>query len=56
MDLTGRIKSAVQDGHYVVGVHARQRLAERNVRLWQVAAGLVEGRVTEVRAESKPTH
>ena len=54
MDLVELIKSAVRDGRFVVSVHARQRLAERNVRLWQIESALDEAKVIEDRPDDDP--
>jgi hypothetical protein len=54
MDLVELIKQAVREGHFLVSVHARQRLAERKVLLWQVETGLETGAVAEVRPDDEP--
>jgi hypothetical protein len=54
MDLVELIRTAVRDGRFLVSVHARQRLAERRVRLWQVEAGLETGIIQEVRPDDEP--
>lgn len=38
-----RIREAVRDGRYVIGVHAGNQLDERGILDWQVVAGLAEG-------------
>ena len=54
MDLVETIKLAVREGRFLVSVHARERLAERRVRLWQVEAGLETAAVEEVRPDEEP--
>jgi hypothetical protein len=54
MDLVELIKQAVREGDFLVSVHARERLAERRVRLWQVEAGLKSAGVEEVRPDDEP--
>ena len=54
MELVEQIRDAVRDGRFLVSVHARQRLAERRVRLWQVEAGLETGAIEEVRPDDEP--
>jgi uncharacterized protein DUF4258 len=54
MDLVELIKEAVKDGRFLVSVHARQRLAERRVRLWQIEAGLDSARIEEIRPDDEP--
>lgn len=54
MDLVAAIKKAVSDGNFLVSVHARQRLAERKVRLWQVEAGLEAGAIQAIRPDDEP--
>jgi hypothetical protein len=54
MDLIDQIKTAVSEDRYVVSVHARQRLAERKVKLWQIETGLETASIEEVRPDSVP--
>jgi hypothetical protein len=54
MDLVDSIKQAVSEGRFVVSVHARERLAERRVRLWQVEAGLETAVIAEIRPDDEP--
>ncbi|HUY91668.1 MAG TPA: DUF4258 domain-containing protein [Pirellulales bacterium] len=54
MNLVELIKLAVRDGQFVVSVHARQRLAERNVRLWQIESALDEAKIIEDRPDDEP--
>jgi hypothetical protein len=51
MDLVDAIKQAVREGRFLVSVHARQRLAERRIRLWQVEAGLETAVISEIRPD-----
>jgi len=54
VNLVELIKLAVRDGQFVVSVHARQRLAERNVRLWQIESALDEAKIIEDRPDDEP--
>ena len=54
MDLVDEIKQAVRDGRFLVSVHARERLAERRVRLWQVESGLESAAIVEIRPDDEP--
>ena len=54
MDLTESIKDAVRDGRFLVSVHARQRMAERGLRLWHMEEGLTDATIVEVRPDSEP--
>jgi hypothetical protein len=54
MDLVETIRQAVRDGQFLVSVHARERLAERRVRLWQVEAGLDTAAIEEIRPDDEP--
>lgn len=53
MELIDQIRSAVQEGRFVVGVTARMQMEDRKVALWQIETGLVDGNIVEV-PESKP--
>lgn len=39
------VRDLVNEGRYVVGKHAAERLEERGILEWQAVAGLVEGGV-----------
>jgi hypothetical protein len=54
MDLVETITAAVRESRYLVSVHARERLAERGVRLWQVEAGLDVSTIEEIRPDDEP--
>ena len=54
MDLVGEIRRAVLAGQFLVSRHARQRLAARKIRLWQIEAGVTEGKVLRVDEDSEP--
>ncbi len=49
-----RIREAVDDERYVIGVHAAQRLRERRIPQWQAVAGLADGVLITERPRSKP--
>ena len=50
-DLFERIRRAVLDGRYVIGVHAGNQLDERGIPDWQVVAGMADARLLRNRAE-----
>lgn len=54
MDLIQQIKTAVLRGDFIISAHARQRMSERSVRLWQIETGLDDADVIEVRLKSRP--
>jgi hypothetical protein len=54
MDLAEAITTAVAEGRFLVSVHARQRLAQRKIALWQIEAGLEESTILEIRPDSEP--
>jgi hypothetical protein len=52
--LVGQIRYAVRQGEFLVSAHARLRLSERKIALWQVEAGLERGKIIEVRPDDEP--
>jgi hypothetical protein len=54
MDLTDLIQSALRDGRFVVSDHARGRLRQRRIALWQVEAGVDDWIVLEERLQDLP--
>jgi hypothetical protein len=52
--LESDIAQAVRTDRWAVSVHARQRLHERDVELWQVIDGFADGQTVSVRADDKP--
>ncbi len=54
MDLTERITLAVAEGRFAVSRHARGRLRQRRIELWQVEAGVADWQVLEVRPADLP--
>lgn len=52
--LADRIMDAVANDRYVLSVHAVERLRERRVPEWQVAAGLAQGRLLSERPNDRP--
>ena len=53
-ELFARIRRAVSNDTYLVGLHAADRLAEHGIPLWQVVAGLAEGQLLRERPREKP--
>ncbi len=54
MDLLQTIRVAVGEGRFLVTRHARQRLAERGLRLWQIEVGLQKGRLISIDVDAEP--
>ena len=52
--LVEQIRKAVRQGEYLVGAHARLRLRERRIALWQVESGLEGATIMEVRPDDEP--
>jgi len=52
--LFDRIREAVDDGRYVVGDHAADRLDERGIAEWQVVVGLHDGTLLRERRRDRP--
>ncbi len=53
-ELFHRIRAAVAEGRYLVGVHAGNQLDERGIPDWQVVAGLPEGVLLCERPSDRP--
>ena len=53
-DLHKRICSLVEEGRYVIGLHASERLEERGIMEWQAVVGLDEGKLLVERPRAKP--
>ena len=53
-ELFERIREAVAQGRYVVGVHAGNQLDERGILDWQVAHGIAEGIFLRERPSAQP--
>lgn len=49
-----RVKLAIGTGEYVLSVHAAERLRERRIMEWQVAAGVDAARLLEDRPDDTP--
>jgi hypothetical protein len=54
MDLVACIGLAVAEGRFAVSRHARGRLRQRRIELWQVEAGVADWKVLEVRPTDLP--
>jgi hypothetical protein len=52
--LRERIENAVLLDRLYVSFHARQRLRQRAVTLWQITSGLPEGKLLAERTDAKP--
>lgn len=53
-ELFDKIRAAVLADHFVVGTHADDRLRERRIEEWHIAAGIAEGRLMSERHDTKP--
>jgi hypothetical protein len=47
-------RTHVDNGRYVVGLHASERLEERGILEWQAAAGLADGKLLIERPRDEP--
>jgi hypothetical protein len=52
--LFDRIRSLRDEGKYVVGKHAAERLEERGILEWQAVAGLEDGILIAERPDATP--
>ena len=52
--LWDQIRSAIDDGRWVIGQHANERLRERGVTAWQVIEGAAQGILLVERPKAKP--
>ena len=52
--LFDKIRKLVEEERYVVGEHASERLEERGIMEWQVAAGLDDGELIAERPKATP--
>lgn len=48
------LRELVQQGNYVVGRHASERLEERGILEWQAVAGLEDGPLIAKRPDASP--
>lgn len=48
------VQQLVAEDRYVVGLHASERLEERNIMEWQVVAGLAKGELIVERTDATP--
>ena len=53
-ELFNRIRVAVAPDRVTIGDHADDRLRERRIPVWQVLAGLDEGKLLRERPNAKP--
>ena len=53
-ELFDRIRAAVQEDRYLVGLHAGNQLDDRGIPDWQVVAGLAEGKLILERPSDRP--
>jgi len=54
MDVWTRVRRALEEGRYLVGVHAAIRLRQRRIEVWQVVAGTLAGRLLVERPRARP--
>jgi hypothetical protein len=52
--LFDRIRELVDEGNYLVGKHAAERLEERGILEWQAIAGLEDGQLIVERPGATP--
>jgi hypothetical protein len=48
------IRTAVREERYVIGYHANQRLRQREIPVWQILAGLPDGKLLAERPSASP--
>jgi hypothetical protein len=53
-ELFQTIRQLVENGNYVIGQHAAERLEERGIMEWQAAAGLDAGKLLAERPRATP--
>lgn len=49
-----RIRQAVAEERYVIGIHADERLRERRIPAWQITGGLADAKLILERPKDKP--
>jgi hypothetical protein len=54
MHLLADIRRAVRDERFVVSDHADERLRERKIELWQIIAGVDNGKLLRERLDARP--
>ena len=52
--LFSTIRRLVEEGRYIVGDHASERLEERGIMEWQVVAEIATGKVVAERPRARP--
>ncbi len=52
--LFDQIRSAIEDGRYLVSLHADERCEERGVTAWQLVAAFEDARLVRERPASQP--
>ena len=52
--LFGAIRQLIADEKYIIGEHASERLEERGIMEWQVAAGMENGELILERPDAAP--
>jgi hypothetical protein len=53
-ELFDRIRQAVEADRYVVGLHAHERIRERQMKAWHIIGGLADGRLLAERPDAQP--
>lgn len=53
-ELFEKIRAAVEEDRYLIGLHAANRLEERGILDWQAVAGLSEGNLIVERPHDRP--
>lgn len=52
--LFDKIRVAVDEGRYLIGLHAANQLDDRGIADWQIVAGLEEGTLLRERPSDRP--
>lgn len=52
--LWDKVRAAIEEQRYVIGVHAAIRLRQRRIPIWQVVGGTLEGTCLTERSDAAP--
>lgn len=52
--LFDQIRRAVEQDRFVIGLHAHERIRERQMKVWHIVAGLASGRLLTERPDASP--
>jgi len=52
--LFNQIREAIADERVIISLHADEQLRERSMTVWQVVAGMAEGKIIRERPKDRP--